>query len=445
MTITIAIDGHSGSGKSTLAKQLAAKLGFIYIDTGALYRSVTLKVLDTLGQSFDEKSLTKLLNNTKVDIKQGSDGNRIFLDNTDVTDAIREPRVSNFVSQVSAQPIVRQHLITIQRDNAKKTNAILEGRDIGTVVLPKADFKFFITASIDARAQRRLMELKEKGISISLEAVKRNLIERDENDSKRKNSPLRKAEDAIEIDSSQMTADQKLNIVANYITNIQLSRKNRIYFFYKMMFRFLAKLFFRVKFYYEDYESVKLFSGILASNHCSNIDPPIVGNAIPYHIYYLAKEELVKSKFPILNILFYNHANLIPIDRDNPSPKSIKNILQRLKEGKTVLIFPEGTRSPDGTVQSGKTGPGLIAYKSKVNILPVYIDGTFNALPRGAKCFRFTKVSVVVGKPFTPDYELLNTTSKKEIYQEISKIMVDKIKDLKQTFENNQRILLTIK
>ncbi len=445
MTITIAIDGHSGSGKSTLAKQLATKLGFIYIDTGALYRAVTLKVLDTLGTSFDDTSLKKLLSSTSVDIKQGAEGNRIFLDGKDVTDAIREPRVSNFVSHVSAQPVVRQHLITIQRDNAKNKNAILEGRDIGTVVLPDADFKFFITASIDARAERRLQELRAKGISISLDAVKRNLIDRDENDSKRKNSPLKKADDALVIDSSKMTAEEKLNIVAHYINNIMESRRNRIYLFYKKLFRLLAKMLFRVQFYYEDYDSVKLFSGIVASNHCSNIDPPIVGNAIPYHIYFMAKEELVKSKFPILNKLFYNHANLIAIDRENPSPKSIKNILSTLKEGKTVLIFPEGTRSPDGTIQSGKTGAGLLAHKSQASILPVYIDGTFNAMPRGAKWIKPAKVTVVVGKPFTPDYSSLGGIPKKDIYKEVSALMINRIEELKDTFENKRRMLLTIK
>lgn len=436
MTISIAIDGHSGSGKSTLARQLAQRLGFTYVDTGALYRAVTLKILTVLGKEFTGKQLERLLENTKVSIEQGDNGNRIILDGNDVTDTIREPQVSDFVSAVASKPAVRKHLIDIQRDNARGKNVILEGRDIGTVVLPKATFKFFITASIDARAQRRLEELLEKGISISFEEVKKNLIERDDQDSTRKTSPLKKAADAITIDSSNMTAEEKLNLVAHYITNTLQNREKKIYNLYKTAIRVIAKILFRLEFIYEDYDSARLFSGMVTSNHCSNLDPPLVGNALPYPLYFLAKEELCNRTESLPNRLFFNHVNMIGIDRDNPKPKSIRQVLNALKAGHSVLIFPEGTRSDDGEIKEAKTGPGMLAYRAHVPILPMYISGSFDALPRHRKWIKPSKITVYVGKPYSPDYESLDRIAdKKARYQKLSSLMLNRIKAVKEQCE----------
>lgn len=428
MPISIAIDGHSGSGKSTLAKQLSQALGFMYLDTGALYRAVTLKVLTTCDESVTESSLKKLLKTTKVRIEQSSSGNRIFLDGYDVTDEIREPRVSDFVSRVSAEPIVREFLVTLQRKSARGKNVVLEGRDIGTVVLPDAQFKFFVTADLKERARRRWEELKQKGITISLEEVEINLKKRDKEDSSRKTSPLRKAPGAIVIDSSNMKPDEKLDIVLKIIRKKQWEQKNIGYTIYRAILLFLAKLLFRVKFYYEDYESVRNFGGLIVSNHASNIDPPIVGCGLPFHINFFTKESLLKFR---LAQIIMKPCNLIPINREEPTPGSIKQVFELLRSLKPIILFPEGTRSPDGLIKEAKAGVGLIAYKSMAPILPAYICGSYQALPKGAFFPRIKQVSVYYGKPFFLDPASFANTPRKELYQAVSNLLLDRVKELR--------------
>ena len=416
MSINIAIDGCSGSGKSTLAKQLAKKLGYIYIDTGALYRAVTLKVLNETGENFTENQLKKILKSTSVKIVHSPEGNRIYLDNKDVSDKIREPKVSNFVSAVSQQPIVRKHLISIQRKNANRFNAILDGRDIGTVVLPKADIKFFLTANLHERAKRRWLELKEKNINISIKEVQDNLRQRDKQDSSRQASPLKKADDAVEIDSSSITPEEKLNIAVNIIKNRLWEKRNYTHRFFRYLCFLFFKLCFRIEFLYEDYESLKRFSGIVASNHCSNLDPIAVGLSVPLHCYYFAKESLLKNVIARKILII---CNCIAINRTKPTPKSIKTVIQKLKDNKSVVVFPEGTRSDDGLIKEGKLGAGMFAYRSNCSVLPVYVSGTLKALPKGGKFIKFTKIYVIVGTPYYIDKKQVHGNSSKEIYKAI--------------------------
>lgn len=200
--INIAIDGPSGAGKSTLAKALAKELGYIHTDTGALYRTVGLAVLRAGISPDDKEAVIALLPDVKISLKYEADGQKIYLNGEDVGAFIRTNEISFYASKVSAIPQVRAFLLDLQRSIAKENNVIMDGRDIGTVILPCADVKFFVTVSDDERARRRHRELESRGEKISLEEVKRTMAERDKNDSTRDVAPAVPAADAIFLDNT---------------------------------------------------------------------------------------------------------------------------------------------------------------------------------------------------------------------------------------------------
>ena len=207
----IAIDGPAGSGKSTIAKLIAEDLGLVYLDTGAMYRLVTLKALNE-GILGDFEKIKKMLDNLNIDIKE----NGFYLDNVDVSDEIRKPIVSENVSDIAAIREVREKMVDLQRKFSESKNVILDGRDIGTVVFPNANVKIFLVADAKERANRRYKELVKKGENIKIEKIYENILKRDEIDSTRKESPLKKAEDAIEVD----TTSKNIGEVKNEILNI---------------------------------------------------------------------------------------------------------------------------------------------------------------------------------------------------------------------------------
>ncbi len=210
--IIIALDGPAGSGKTTTAKRLAEKLSYIYIDTGAMYRAVTLAWIKS-GLEIDEKYAETLVDSIKVELRNEGNGQLTFLDGIDVSDDIRTTEVTKLVSPVSAMPYVREKMVAMQREMGQKGGVVMDGRDIGTAVFPNADLKVFLIASIDARAQRRTKEMLEKGMEANVEEIKQQIIDRDHFDSTREHSPLRKADDAIEIDTSNMTIDDQVNSI----------------------------------------------------------------------------------------------------------------------------------------------------------------------------------------------------------------------------------------
>jgi len=207
----IAIDGPAGAGKSSIAKLAAKELGFIYIDTGAMYRAAALYAISN-GIEICEKSFTKeVLDKIKIDIKYDESGQIILLCGEDVSKRIREADVSLGASNIAVIPAVRLKLVDLQRELAAGNNVIMDGRDIGTYVLPDAELKIYLTASVDERATRRVKELIEKGQTADFEQVKKDIAYRDKNDSEREFAPLRQAEDAILIDSTNMTIDEVKN------------------------------------------------------------------------------------------------------------------------------------------------------------------------------------------------------------------------------------------
>ena len=209
----VTVDGPAGSGKSTIAKIIAKKYGFTYLDTGAMYRMIALYALENSISLDDTEAVEDMLKNTKLDII----GNQFFLNGKDVSKEIRTPRVSAIVSPVSAIKEVRVKLVDLQREISKGKSVILDGRDIGTVVFPNGDVKIFLVASPEERAKRRLKEYEEKGVEADYESVLASIKERDYLDSTRKESPLKKAEDAHEIDSSTMSIDEVVEAISKYI------------------------------------------------------------------------------------------------------------------------------------------------------------------------------------------------------------------------------------
>ncbi|MGE4485073.1 MAG: (d)CMP kinase [Oscillospiraceae bacterium] len=212
--ISIAIDGPSGAGKSTLARMTARHFGLIYIDTGAIYRSVGLFVLRSGVASKDETAVSALLPQIDIEIRHDETGmQRMFLNGEDVSDAIRLPEVSIYASNVSAMPAVRRALMGMQRGIAEKSSVIMDGRDIGTVVLPNADLKIFLTASSEERAKRRYAELCEKNIKADYYDVLRDIEYRDKNDSTRKEAPLRAADDAVMLDTTGNSLEKSFALI----------------------------------------------------------------------------------------------------------------------------------------------------------------------------------------------------------------------------------------
>lgn len=213
----IALDGPAGAGKSTVAKALAKKLDIMYLDTGAMYRAVALHMLDNNITVDQQDEVEEALKNIQLVVKYENGAQKMYLKGEDVSLRIRENAVSKAASDFSALQPVRVFLVKMQQETARQNDCILDGRDIGTCVLPDADFKFYLTADSSERAKRRTKELAEKGQTVDVKKIQEEIEQRDYNDSNREFSPLKKAEDAVLIDSTNMTVDEVINFVTNII------------------------------------------------------------------------------------------------------------------------------------------------------------------------------------------------------------------------------------
>lgn len=213
-TIAVAIDGPSGAGKSTIARAVAGHLDFVYVDTGAMYRTIGLAVCRAGVQLGETERIQPVLDSgIQVSLKYENGVQHVLLDGEDVSDLIRTPEMSKYASFVSAVPAVRAFLLQTQREMAQTNNVIMDGRDIGTVILPHAQVKIFLTASAEARAKRRFIELQEKGEDVTLESVIADMKQRDHDDETRAAAPLKKADDAVLVDTSELTLEQSIEAV----------------------------------------------------------------------------------------------------------------------------------------------------------------------------------------------------------------------------------------
>ena len=222
----IAIDGPAASGKSTSAKLLAKELGYLYLDTGAMYRCIAFSILENKIDISNQDSLTKFLKFFEIDLKKTNNNLSFFVNGKNVTNKIRKSDVSQKVSKVSAIPIIREYMVRIQRSFTKNNSCVMEGRDIGTVVFPNAEFKFFFIASDEVRVQRRQLELESLGEKKSLVNLMHEIKKRDKFDSERGHSPLRKAFNAIEVDTTNMTIDEQVNFMLSKI-KLKIGKNNK--------------------------------------------------------------------------------------------------------------------------------------------------------------------------------------------------------------------------
>lgn len=216
MGYNIAIDGPAGAGKSTIAKLVAKELGYIYVDTGAMYRGMAIYFLKQNIPSGDRDKIAETCKDANVSIGYENGVQQIYLNGENVTAMLREEAVGNMASLSSAVPEVREQLLSLQRNLAEKENVVMDGRDIGTNILPNADTKIYLTASVETRAKRRFLELQEKGVDCNVEAIAQDIAERDSRDMNREIAPLRQAEDAVLIDSSDMTIEEVVQAILSH-------------------------------------------------------------------------------------------------------------------------------------------------------------------------------------------------------------------------------------
>ena len=362
----IAIDGPAGSGKSSLAKEIAKRLGVLYVDTGAMYRAITLKLLKE-----DESSYEDILKNTKISFE----GDKIFLDGRDVSKEIRENEISNKTSEMSKKKIIRDYLVKMQREIARDKDVVMEGRDIGSVVLKDAEYKFFLTADVKTRAMRRYKQIDDD--KVSFEEILEDLKVRDYNDSHRENSPLIQTEDAILIDSTDLNAEETIEKIISYI-----KRWRMFYFTVRRIVGFFMRHIYRLEVHGREnipQDSERL---IICGNHKSNLDPVAISAIFERQIFWMAKKELFENKF---FGGFLTKLGAFPIDREGNDLAAIKKSLKILKNEDVLGIFPEGTRVKEADYTRIKSGIALIAQKTNSRVLPVYIEGDY-------KPFRKTRI-----------------------------------------------------
>ncbi|HUD01254.1 MAG TPA: (d)CMP kinase [Rhabdochlamydiaceae bacterium] len=437
----ITIDGPAGTGKTTVAKRVAERLGLPYFDTGAMYRTVAFLILHEKIPLSDERRISELLANFEFEIRDHGNERRYLVDGQDVTDVIRSQAVTNIVSPVSALHVVREALWEIQRKFALKRGGVFEGRDMGSVVFPKAPIKIFLSARPDVRAERRLAELKEKRPdevrNTNHQQMLAEMMRRDQIDSSRSIAPLICPPDAYVIDTSNISIDEVVERILEYKEKKNLKpswmQAKGISFLYRMVILFawlVGKIFYRLKVY--GFEHYYPRGAILAANHTSFLDPPIISACWPEEVHFLARQTLFKNRF--FGALIRN-LNTHPVSGEAGDIGVMKTILSLLEQGKKVVLFPEGTRSKDGELQHFKPGISMLVSRSKSALIPVYIDGAYQAWSRHQKFSRlFSKVTCIFGTPIT--WESFSHLDKKEAQQQIAEKLYNDILGLKKWFED---------
>ncbi|AZQ48416.1 (d)CMP kinase [Bacillus sp. GX] len=218
--ISIAIDGPAAAGKSTVAKVVAKKLSYVYIDTGAMYRTITYAALEQKVDIENEEQLMEVVKNVKIEFQQGENTQLVFLNGQDVSEVIRTPEVTNRVSIVAKHRLVREEMVRRQQELAEKGGVVMDGRDIGTHVLPDAEVKIFMLASVEERAERRHLENMNKGFDSNLEQLKEEIAQRDKLDSEREVSPLKKADDALELDTTSLSIEEVVQKIMSIVSGV---------------------------------------------------------------------------------------------------------------------------------------------------------------------------------------------------------------------------------
>ena len=426
MSFIVAIDGPAGTGKGTMADILSKKYNLLNIDTGAMYRCVTLEMLNKNIKLDDEEKIEEMLKTIKIEMNH--EKKKVYLNGEDVTQKIRSTEVSKYVSLVSSIKSIRIAMAGLQRKMAHGKDVIMEGRDIGTVIFPTADVKIYLDASVEVRAQRRFKQNQAKGIDMPYEEVLDNIKKRDKNDMEKEMGALKVAPGATVIDGSNMTIKQVENSISKIIDKKLKEKKNEekiykirpettwkkiereiikklIYAFYKILFR-IEKV---------DEENVpKEEPIIICANHLNMWDAVGLVTATKRRILFIAKEDLFNNGF--LNWIAHVF-DVIPIKRGMRDMEAMKRCLGALKDGAALGLFPEGTRRGIEKGAKVQNGAAYMALKTKVKVVPVGIKGTFKP---------FTKVTLNYGKPL--DFTNYNNKNpEKEDLEQATKEIMDNI------------------
>ena len=442
--IKIAIDGPSGGGKSTLAKRIARETGIVYVDTGALYRTIGYYVRSKGVEKEDTSGTVALLPEINIELAY-EDGRQIVrLNGEDLGDKIREPEISMYASAVSAIPEVREFLLETQRKIARENSVVMDGRDIGTVILPDADVKIFLCASNEERARRRCAELKEKGIEASYEEVLADLNQRDKNDREREVAPAVAAPDAVLLDNSGLDVDGTYEAAMRIIREKagdsltkpeekpkkakKVRKMSRFYRFMWHVFHGFFKLIYNTRVRGEEEPAADYGPMLVCSNHISATDAIVIGLTMHKHqACFMAKKELFK--IPLFNLLIKS-LGAYPVDRKISDVGAVKHTIKILESGGWAAMFPQGTRHPgeDPRTTSLKNGAGMICARTGVDVLPVFIK-TKNATHK-----MFRRKYVIIGKPIKFE-EFGYVHGEPGEYARISKMIFDRVCELEDKWD----------
>ncbi|MCP4572143.1 MAG: (d)CMP kinase [bacterium] len=391
----IAIDGPAGSGKSTTAKDLAERYGLLYIDTGAMYRALTWAAREAGADLDDGPALAAMLSDAELTLRPGRRQVAVHWNGRDVSTAIRAPEVDGDVSRVAAHAEVRADMVRRQQQLGRSGGVVMEGRDIGSVVFPLAHTKIHLSASLEARADRRLRQYRQQGKDVDRAALTADLAARDKLDSEREAGPLLISPDAIIVDSSELNLEDQneacaraclVNAVADRALDSDLDTARReIPWHYRLaygVFRALAR-------FYGLREvgnaGRALPRGVVAAvNHVSLWDPPLVGATFHrFRIHTLAKRELFRPDFPLGRI--FRMVDAIPIRRRGYDRTAFAAAARGIEAGNNLLIFPEGTRRAIGHPGPVKNGLGILVQATRAPMLPIFIRGSYGRHPGGSQ------------------------------------------------------------
>lgn len=424
---TIAIDGTAASGKSTIGELLARRLGYLYFDTGAMYRAVTWVALQRGIDVDDEAAITALANEVEISITRPTvdDGRQytVYAGGEDVTWQIRYPEVDANVSPVSAYPGVREALTHQQRRIGRKGRVVMVGRDIGTVVMPDADLKIYLDATVEERANRRYKELLERGESADYGEVLAAMRRRDKIDSEREAAPLRPAEDAIIIDTTEMRVEEVLgramDLVESKVQDSDGEWRTKFRRFACSLFRLLFGLLTRLE--VEGLENVPSHGPlIVVFNHLGHLDAALLIAVLPWPVEGIALADLYRV--PVTGQLLRLYG-AIPVHRDEFDRQVIRRALRALGEGKVLVLAPEARMSVTGALERARPGAAYFALRSGAPILPVAITGPERAYAKW-KRLRRPRLTVTIGRPFVlPSYGGGSPTRHEKLAEATDEIM----------------------
>lgn len=399
--LIIAIDGPAGSGKSTTARAVARRLGLRHLDSGALYRALTLAATRAGIAVDDAAALARLAQESEIRVTSAPDGMRVWLAGEDVTDAVRAPEVTAAVSRTSAIPQVRAAMLQQQRELAATGGTVMDGRDIGSVVLPRADLKVFLTADVEARAARRQREEAERGRRRDRQTIAREIAARDQADSTRDVAPLVCAPDAVRLDTTALSIEAQVDAVvalalrrvegggapATTLDPAQWAQpgyrawRNGLYHLAHDVISPGSRFWFGLRRRIHPGASLR-GSVLVACNHISGLDPPIVGGNLPFDIWFVAKSELFRN--PLIGRIL-RAVNAYPIQRGTADYVALDHAVELLRGGQSVIMFPEGTRQVPGRLGRPRWGFGYVARHAGRPVVPVFVRGTRDRRPRGLR------------------------------------------------------------